>query len=156
MEQAAWLYSHDSQMILDGTFGVSTSRLLLFIAMGIDEERKGVPIALFLFSAPTGNRATHAGYDTKILTELLTHWKQWMTKRASAEGRTFAPGTVITDTDTKERGALSIVWPNVILLLCKFHLRQCWTNKRATLLGKREESFWKTNVNSRLRDLENA
>ncbi|EIM80782.1 uncharacterized protein STEHIDRAFT_115633 [Stereum hirsutum FP-91666 SS1] len=144
------------QMILDGTFGVSTSRLLLFIAMGIDEERKGVPIALFLFSAPTGNRATHAGYDTKILTELLTHWKQWMTKRKSAAGRTFGPGTVITDTDTKERGALSIVWPNIILLLCKFHLRQCWTNKRTTLLGKREESFWKTNVNSRLRDLENA
>ncbi|EIM91383.1 uncharacterized protein STEHIDRAFT_153027 [Stereum hirsutum FP-91666 SS1] len=156
MEDAAWSYTYESQMILDGTFGVASSRLLLFIAMSVDEERKGVPIALFLFSAPTGNRATHAGYDTKILTKLLTTWKEWMTKRPSSRGRIFAPATVITDTDTKERGALNIAWPGVILLLCKFHVRQCWTNKRTSLLGKRVESVWKSHVQNRLRTLENA
>ncbi|KAJ3870920.1 hypothetical protein F5051DRAFT_446926 [Lentinula edodes] len=41
----------------------------------IDEDRKGVPIAFFLFSAPTGNQATQAGYNTEILRELLNTWK---------------------------------------------------------------------------------
>ena len=34
-------YAHGNQLILDGTFGVCSSHLLLFIAMGIDEHRKG-------------------------------------------------------------------------------------------------------------------
>jgi hypothetical protein len=72
MDQAAWKYAHHSQLILDGTFGICTTRLLLFTAMAIDEQGKGVPIAFFLFSAPTGNRATHAGYNTDILRKLLT------------------------------------------------------------------------------------
>ena len=67
MDAAAWEYGHHSQVMLDGTFGVCTTRLLLFIAMAVDEQGKGVPIAFFLFSAPTGNRATHAGYNTAIL-----------------------------------------------------------------------------------------
>lgn len=29
-----------------------------------------------------------------------------------------------------ERNALFHVFPNIWLLLCKFHLRQCWTNHR--------------------------
>ena len=61
MDAAVWKYSHHSQLILDGTFGVCSSRLLLFIVLGVDQLGKGVPLALFLFSAPTGNRATHAG-----------------------------------------------------------------------------------------------
>jgi hypothetical protein len=32
-----------------------TSELLLFIALAVDKEGKGVPLALFLFSAPMGN-----------------------------------------------------------------------------------------------------
>ncbi|KAJ3884390.1 hypothetical protein GG344DRAFT_35471, partial [Lentinula edodes] len=51
MDEASRMYAHHSQLILDGTFGVCSSRLLLFIAMAIDEDRKGVPIAFFLFSA---------------------------------------------------------------------------------------------------------
>ena len=39
----------------------------------------------------------------------------------------------ITDTDTKEHLALVRLWPMVILLLCQFHVRQCWTNKRKKL-----------------------
>ena len=62
MNTVAWKYTHGKQLILDGTFGVCSSCLLLFI-MGINEDQKGVPLALSLFSAPTGNKATHVGYN---------------------------------------------------------------------------------------------
>lgn len=75
MDEAAWKYAHHKQLILNGMFGVCSSHLLLFIAMGVDENGKGVPLASFLFSAPTGNQATHAGYNREILRELLGKWK---------------------------------------------------------------------------------
>lgn len=125
MDNAVWKHAHNSQVILDGTFGVCSSHLLLFIAMGIDKEGKGVPLALFLFSAPTGNKATHAGYNRQILGELLRKWKAHLSKGHDV---IFCPLVVITDTDTKERGALLDVWPEIWLLLCCFHIRQCWTN----------------------------
>ena len=73
-----WMQWHGNMpmgtnLILDGTFGVCSSHLLLFISMGIDEHRKGVPLTPFLFSAPTGNQATCAGYNQEVLCELLTH-----------------------------------------------------------------------------------
>ena len=49
MDNAAWKYAHHSQLVLDGTFGVCTSRLLLFIALAQDKNGKGVPLAFFLF-----------------------------------------------------------------------------------------------------------
>ncbi|KAH9922232.1 uncharacterized protein B0H18DRAFT_1121050 [Fomitopsis serialis] len=113
MRDASWKYCHQKQLIIDGTFGVCTSRLLLWIAMGVDDANRGIPVALFLFSAPTGNHATHAGYDTQILTELLGQWAGWL----GSPDRPFEPFVAITDTDTKERGALVAVWPSIILLL---------------------------------------
>ncbi|KAJ7110244.1 hypothetical protein C8R43DRAFT_962415 [Mycena crocata] len=142
MDEAAWKYGHQSQIILDGTFGVCSSRMLLFIAMGIDEDGHGVPLAFFLFSAPTGTRATHAGYNREILRELLTSWRDHLSR-----GRPY----------TKERGALLDVWPNIWLLLCKFHLRQCWTNKRKSLKlvpSLEDPDFWKDYVNGQLLSLE--
>lgn len=153
MDQAAWAYGHHSQIILDGTFGVCSTRLLLFIAMAVDENGKGVPVALFLFSAPAGNRATHAGYNTAILRELLGSWKKHLGR--NSKGEEFVPFVAITDTDTKERGALLDIWPALCLLLCKFHLRQCWTNHRKTILRSRlKDDFWKNHVRDQLRGLE--
>lgn len=154
MDEAAWKYGHQNQIILDGTFGVCSSRMLLFIAMGIDEDGHGVPLALFLFSAPTGSRATHAGYNQEILQELLSSWKVHLSRGHSC---IFTPYVCITDTDTKERGALIGVWPNIWLLLCKFHLRQCWTNKRKTLKlvpGVEDSDFWKDYAHGQFLSLE--
>ena len=138
MRSAAIKLIHKRQLILDGTFGLSASRLLLWIAMGVNEENHGVPVALFLFSAPSGAKATHAGYDTSILSKLLGKWND------SFLPGELEPAVAITDTDTKERGALINVWPNITLLLCRFHLWQCWTNKRNSLFGaKNETSFFK-------------
>lgn len=157
MSTAAWKYAHCSQLVLDGTFGICTSRLLLFIALAQDENRKGVPLAFFLFSAPTGNKATHAGYNTKILNELLSHWCNHLNRLEPSKGpgsQSFTPYVAITDTDTKERGALLQVWPGIILLLCKFHLRQCWTNHRKTAMRCKSSNFWKDYVRGRLQALE--
>lgn len=154
MCEAAWRYAHSQQLLLDGTFGICDRRLLLFIAMAVDEHHKGLPIAFFIFSAPTGSKATHAGYDTSILTELLHTWKTSLGKRGNEE---FYPKVAITDTDLKERGALLATWPSISLLLCKFHLRQCWTNKRNALLPCRQTfNFDKQQIQTRLRALEEA
>jgi hypothetical protein len=149
MKEAAWKYVHRSQLVLDGTFGICSARLLLFIALGKDEDGKGVPVAFFLFSAPTGNKATHAGYNTEILRELLSYWRAFM-----GTSTTFTPYVAITDTDTKERGALLAVWPEICLLLCRFHLRQCWTNHRKAALKSKGHEFWKDWVLNSLRSLE--
>lgn len=149
MDEAAWSYAHQKQLILDGTFGVCSSRLLLFIAMGIDDEGKGVPLALFLFSAPTGNRATHAGYNRDILRELFVQWRDHL---SSGHAVLFAPLVAITDTDPKERGALQDAWPGIWLLLCRYHVRTCWTNKRRTLFSGQD--FWIHYMLRRIQELE--
>jgi len=115
MDTSAWKYGHRSQIILDGTFGVGSTYLLLFITMGVDEKGRGVPLAMLLFSAPTGNRATHAGYNTDILAELIEEWKSHLGQQ---NNNPFCPFAAITDTDTKERLALVQLWPLIILLLC--------------------------------------
>lgn len=152
MKSAAWNYVHNKQLILDGTFGLCTSRLLMWIAMGVDGNNHGVPVAIFLFSAPSGAKATHAGYDTKIIHKLL---QSWASSQGSNDcGEAFGPHVCITDCDTKERAALVLVWPRIILLLCKFHLRQCWTNKRDALFGKGNTDYYKTTAVTHLRAFE--
>jgi len=156
MKEAAWKYVHCSQLVLDGTFGICSARLLLFIALGKDEDGKGVPVAFFLFSAPTGNKATHAGYNTEILRELLSHWKIAMGSNPQGADAlaSFTPYVAITDTDTKERGALLAVWPEICLLLCRFHLRQCWTNHRKSVLKLKGNEYWRDWILNALRSLE--
>jgi hypothetical protein len=152
MDNAAWKYGHHSQIILDRTFGVCSTRLLLFITMAVDEHGKGVPIVLFLFSAPTGNRATQAGYNTAILWKLLTQWKTHLKVSHGSDDK-FTPYVAIMDTDTKERSALLDVWINICLLICKFHLQQCWTNHQKKLLGGKPGSkpdFWKDHIRDQL------
>ncbi|KLO10035.1 hypothetical protein SCHPADRAFT_833081 [Schizopora paradoxa] len=152
MDEAAWKYGHSSQIILDGTFGVCSERLLLFIVMVIDEAWKGVPVSFLLFSAATGTKATHASYNRAILQKLIRAWKTHLGERS---GKGFRPLVAITDTDTKERSALLDVWPSLWLLLCKFHVRQCWTNNRKAVLRESKGSpFWNDLVRDRLCQLE--
>ncbi|KIJ42120.1 hypothetical protein M422DRAFT_780089 [Sphaerobolus stellatus SS14] len=153
MRKASWKYAHRKQLIFDGTFGICDRRLLLFIGMGIDENRKGVPLVFLLFSAPTGSQATHAGYDSDILTELLRAWVKSLGK--GEDGSLFCPKVAITDTDTKERAAFITVWCSIYLLLCKFHTRNAWANKRKTLIKTgTTKNFDKERVVSRLRALD--
>ncbi|KIJ41626.1 hypothetical protein M422DRAFT_255244 [Sphaerobolus stellatus SS14] len=131
MKQMGWKHGHKSQIMLDGTFGICDSKLLLFILMAVDEKGKGVPLAFLLFSAPSGNKQTSSGYDTEILTKLL---RQWRTDLESFKGKSFEVLVAITDTDLKELGALLAVFPHILLLICKFHIRQSWRNHRNKVL----------------------
>jgi hypothetical protein len=79
---------------MDLTFGLCDRKLLLGVVMGIDEDRHGVPVAFLLFSAPTDNKHTAAGYDTEVLARLLSKWSEAMSKFA---GFTFKPAVAITD-----------------------------------------------------------
>ncbi|EKM56355.1 uncharacterized protein PHACADRAFT_27236 [Phanerochaete carnosa HHB-10118-sp] len=117
MREAAWKYSHQSQVLLDGTFGVCNSKILLFIVMDIDENKKGVPLAFLLFSAPSGNKHTAAGYNIESM--------------GSRNGEEFTVSVAITDMDLMERGALVRVFPNIHLLICRVYLRHSWRNHRA-------------------------
>lgn len=151
MREAAWKYGHHSQVMLDGTFGICDKKMLLFILMGVDENRKGVPLAFLLFSAPGGNRKTCAGYNTEIIHKLLRKWKLSLGVR---NGEAFEPYVAITDTDLMERGALILLWPKIWLLICKFHLRQSWKNHRNKVVkGKSQEH---TDMRSRLHRLEDT
>jgi len=125
MREAAWKYGHGSQLIMDGTFGLCDKRMLLFILMGLDEDHKGVPLAFLLFSALAGNRQTLAGYNTDIIADLVGRWKASL---GSQNGEPFIILVAITDTDLMEQGTLIRVFPNIWLLICKFHLHQCWRN----------------------------
>jgi hypothetical protein len=152
MKEAAWKYAHLSQVILDGTFGVCDRRLLLFIVMAIDEDRRGIPLAFLFFSAPSGNKQTAAGYDTRIITKLIHRWKDALEQFQT--GKPFRPLVAITDTDLKERAALLEVFPSITLLLCKFHLRQSWRNHRNKVLKGKSPAF--IQLKSRMQRIEES
>ncbi|KAJ7769549.1 hypothetical protein DFH07DRAFT_735996, partial [Mycena maculata] len=157
MNEAAWKYGHENQIIIDGTFGICNSLVLLFIVMVIDENRKGVLVAFLMFSAPTGNKQLSAGYDTAILTKLIRKWRNSVTECGhlhSFAGVVFCPYTAITDTDLKERGALIAVIPSIWLLICRFHLRQSWKNHRNKLL--KGKGALKVDLKHRLKRLEDS
>lgn len=155
MMEAAWEHGHGSQLVIDGTFGVCDSRMLLFIALVVDKAGRSLPVAFFLFSARSGAKQTSSDYDTRTLTRLIKAWRDECTKR-SESGTAFAPKVTITDTDTRERGALTTVWPDMHLLLCKFHILTCWSNRRGKIFPKKEDrtDFEKTHVAERIRRLE--
>lgn len=157
MDEAAWSYGHNNQILFDGTFGVCSSRILLFIAMAIDDDRKGIPLAFFIFSAKSGAQATHSSYSTEILQKLVLLWRQHLERKKNS---VFVPFVVITDNDTRERSAFSSIWPGITLLLCKFHLRQSWRNFSVKVMGGNKTAgkdldFWPGHVYKRLKDLEN-
>lgn len=47
----AWQYGHKKLLLLNGTFGVNSTRLLLFIGMVINTDRKGIPVVFIHFTA---------------------------------------------------------------------------------------------------------
>ena len=73
----------------------------------------------------------------------------------TGQGLTFKPLVAITDTDTKECGALTMTRPGIWLILCRFHIKQSWTNHQKKLLKVGQNlDFPKLQVHSCLKDLE--
>ncbi|CAD6942060.1 unnamed protein product [Tilletia laevis] len=126
MQDAAWKYGHNGQLVMDGTFGVSSTKILLFVLLTVDDTGRGLPIGYLIFTPLHGQR-THAGYDTAVLRELLINWSSALGTR---HGMQFAPKLAITDTCVRERAAIKSVWPDIQLRLCTFHVRQAWNNHK--------------------------
>lgn len=88
MKETFWQYNHKSQVILDGTFGICNKKILLFILMGVDEKKKGVPLSFLLFSAPSSNWKICMGYNIEIIMKLFGKWKKSL---GSQNGEPFKP-----------------------------------------------------------------
>lgn len=144
-QEYAWKYGHQNLILVDGTFGISKHKLLLFIIMVIDENNKGIPVAFILFTPPQYNRLTSSGYDSKILEKLFIIFRDKISNNYNKNNPlstsvTFTPLVAMTDTDVKERKPLSKVWPGIILLLCYFHISQCCKNEINKQLGRGGEN----------------
>ena len=149
MQEATWKYAHQSQIILDGTFSICDKKIFLFIIMGLDKNKKGVPLAFLLFSAPSRNWHTAAGYNMEIIVKLIDQWKKSL---GTQNGKEFKAWVAITDTDLMERGTLLIVFPCIWLLICKFHIRQSWWNHQNKEL--KGDSLLHIDVKNQLRRVE--
>ncbi|CAG8544750.1 12617_t:CDS:1 [Cetraspora pellucida] len=145
-QEYAWKYGHQNLILVDGTFGISRHKLLLFIVMVIDSNNKGIPISFILFTPPRSNRLTSSGYDSKILERLFTIFRDKISDNYNKKNQSlatpviFSPRAAMTDTDIKERKSLSKVWPGIILLLCYFHISQCCKNEINKQLGRGGEN----------------
>ncbi|RKO84956.1 hypothetical protein BDK51DRAFT_8641, partial [Blyttiomyces helicus] len=128
----AWQYG-DGKLLMDGTFGICLYKILLIVMLVIDESYTGVPVALFLFSAPLGNRQTSSGHDAAILRQFLSEWKCALGQK---EGMPFTPKICMTETNVKEINALKFVWAVIIALLSMFHIFQSLKNRLIKELGR--------------------
>ncbi|KAI0701871.1 hypothetical protein BC835DRAFT_1411365 [Cytidiella melzeri] len=122
----AWKYGHKNIVVIDGTFGVCSARVLLFILMVVDNSNCGIPIAFFLFTAKEKHMAVHASYDSTILEEFIFQFRAAMGKNDLGEEFEFAVG--MTGNDLREHRALCSQWPSMFLMLCLFHMSQAWRN----------------------------
>ncbi|KAG1746910.1 hypothetical protein EDB19DRAFT_1826291 [Suillus lakei] len=102
---------HKKLLLLDGTFGINSTQSLLFIGMARNHKNKGIPIVFFHFTAWKTSAATHGDYDGLLLQDLLSCWKQAMGRNNA--GEYFKIKVVFTDNDTRERNALSAVFPDI-------------------------------------------
>ena len=84
----AWKFGYQQILHLDRTFGISNKKILLFILLVLDDQKKGIPIGYLLFSAAGGAQRASSSYNHSILKELLLHYKN---KLEQEEGCEFIP-----------------------------------------------------------------
>ncbi|KZT19353.1 hypothetical protein NEOLEDRAFT_1152038 [Neolentinus lepideus HHB14362 ss-1] len=126
MHARAWNYGHNGQLLMDGMFGFTSDRLLLFTLMAIDDCNCSIPVAYMLFSARQEAKATHADYNGELLSWIVQAWRDAMGKNVS--GEVFCAHIGIMDNDPKERRSLSEAWEEILLLLCLTHTWRAWGN----------------------------
>jgi hypothetical protein len=71
----AWKFGHQQILYLDGTFGISNKKILLFVLFVLDDQRKGIPVGYLIFSAAGGAQRASSSYNHSILKELILHYK---------------------------------------------------------------------------------
>ena len=116
----AWAYGHQKQIILDGTFGICSTCMLVFFLMVVNDQNNGI------FTPKKDARAGHASYDGPLLACLLQHWKDGMGKNTA--GKDFEIKVANTDNDPHEWHGLQMNWNDIWLIPCMFHTWQSWHN----------------------------
>ncbi|PBK70253.1 hypothetical protein ARMSODRAFT_1036416, partial [Armillaria solidipes] len=96
-QEAAWRYGHQKQVLMDLTFGFSSSRVLLGILLAMDENKRGIPLGFILFSARKDAKAVHADYNAELLDHLLERFKFGL--GTNAKGEVFEIRVGNTDND---------------------------------------------------------
>lgn len=91
--------------------------------MALDENRKGIPIAKIVFSATPNAKATHADYNGPLVQGLI---EKWQVELGTPQGEAFEFCVGMTDNDAKIWKLLVNIWPAIHLLLCRYHLWDCW------------------------------
>lgn len=88
----AWKFGHQKILHMDGTFGISNKKILLFTLLILDNQKRGIPIGYLLFSAAGDAQRTSSSYNNLILKELLLHYKN---KLEQENGCKFTPKVII-------------------------------------------------------------
>jgi len=88
----AWKFGHQQILHLDGTFGISNKKVLLFTLLVLDDQKKGIPIGYLIFSAAGGAQRASSSYDHSILKELILRYKN---KLEQEKGCAFIPKVYI-------------------------------------------------------------
>ena len=129
MKAAVWRYAHFHHIFLDLTFSFSSACANLLIIMALDEQKTGIPIGLIVFTAKADVKAVHADYNMQLIRSLLEKWRQGLGTRGRNQLEFLEPLVATTNYDTRERTALQEIWLSTLLLLCMFHVWQCWHNR---------------------------
>ncbi|KAF9499182.1 hypothetical protein BDN71DRAFT_1384280, partial [Pleurotus eryngii] len=95
-QEMAWKYVHHHQVLMDGTFSVCSSAILIFFLMAIDKYNIGILTATIIFTLKQDAKAAHASYDNAILKDVLACWKAGMGVHNS---KTIQIGLGNTDND---------------------------------------------------------
>ena len=68
--EMAWAYGHQKQMLLDSTFGVCSTCVLVFFLMAIDDRNVSIPVATILFTPKKDAKAVgKAAAQDAVLSE---------------------------------------------------------------------------------------
>lgn len=139
MADAAREHCHDGVLFVDGTFGLSKQKTLVFILMTTDASGNGVPIGILLFTGKRNALNAAASYDSMTLQKLFEVWAHKAACGANGKNvlgcNKITPLVAMTDADTTEKSAIRTVWPGITTLTCVFHCFQAWRRKIPKHLG---------------------
>ncbi|CAG8443059.1 2702_t:CDS:2 [Cetraspora pellucida] len=148
----AWQYGHEKCIILDDSFETGNKKLLLYVIMVIDEQKKGIPVGYLLFSKSNNPHTMEENNHEDTILKLLIEYKKRLTDKNSQE---FTPKIAIIS-DFRER-VVSQVWSGIDLLYLPHKVRQCWETKADEFLfkGGSNEAIECHQVRNELTDLFN-
>jgi hypothetical protein len=107
-EQKRMLALHGSIIGMDATYRTQKWGLPFFMIVVITAQGEGYPAVYFWVSSETTEAIAEA---LLFIKRLVPNWQ---------------PGVMIVDHSAAEVGAIEIVFPNVYILLCDFHIKQAW------------------------------